>query len=202
MLPRIGATEAKNDLAGCLIVLASALAWSIGSFLQRHRRAAASGLVVAAYQLLLGGACMVLLGCALGEHRLIGPDTFTPGAVWAFCHLLVVGSLVGFVAYTWLLGHVSTTVVGTYAYVNPVVALLVGAYLGHEANFTWPVVGGMVVILAGVALVRGGHAVKVLQPAQPEAGAFTRGKRADATLRPQQAERLTANRTGPGPGSR
>jgi hypothetical protein len=73
--------------------------------------------------------------------------------------LLVFGSLVGFVAFHWLLGHVSATLVGTYAYVNPAVAILVGWLVGGEELTGW-ILGGMIVILVGVALVRsaGGHA--------------------------------------------
>src|SRR5262249_46049459 len=72
-----------------------------------------------------------------------------------FFYLLVVGSLVGFVAYTWLLQHVSATLAGTYAYVNPAMAVLVGWLLGGEVVTSW-LLGGLVVILAGVALVRAG----------------------------------------------
>lgn len=157
-LPKIGQDgEGPHELWGYLIVLGSAAAWAVGSFAQRYRRTRAPALVAAAYQMMLGGASMVALGAALGEPSRVGPDSLTPGAVWAFCHLLVVGSLIGYVTYAWLLGHVSTTVAGTYAYVNPVVALLVGAAAG-ERVFQWPVVAGVAVILAGVALVRGGVA--------------------------------------------
>src|SRR6202030_2861051 len=76
-------------------------------------------------------------------------------AVYSFFHLLVFGSLIGFVAYNWLLGHVSVALVGTYAYVNPVVAILAGWLINNEAITLW-IVSGMAVILAGVALVRGG----------------------------------------------
>lgn len=155
-LPKMGHSEqATYELSGCLIVLASAFTWAVGTFGQRYRRTRAPALVAAAYQMMIGGACMVLLGVALGEPQRIGVESITPGAVWAFCHLLVVGSLIGYVAYVWLLGHVSTTVAGTYAYVNPVVALAVGQLAGED-NFQWPVVTGMLVILTGVALVRRG----------------------------------------------
>jgi drug/metabolite transporter (DMT)-like permease len=167
-LPKIGHSgEAPHELWGYLIVLGSALTWAVGSFAQRYRRTRAPALVAAAYQMMLGGASMVLLGGLLRETGRVSFDSLTPGAVWAFCHLLIVGSLVGYVTYAWLLGHVSTTVAGTYAYVNPVVALLVGAAVG-ERVFQWPVVTGVVVILAGVALVRRGGVTQPLKPAQSE----------------------------------
>jgi drug/metabolite transporter (DMT)-like permease len=73
--------------------------------------------------------------------------------VFSFFYLLIVGSLTGFVAYMWLLGHVPVALAGTYAYVNPMVALIVGWALANEA-LTTSVVAGMLVILLGVALVR------------------------------------------------
>jgi drug/metabolite transporter (DMT)-like permease len=104
--------------------------------------------------MLIGGSTQVVLGLALGEADEVTAANFTPAAVYAFFHLLVFGSLIGFVAYNWLLGHVTPTMVGTYAYVNPTIALVVGWLWGEELS--WWVLGGMVVILAGVALVRSG----------------------------------------------
>jgi hypothetical protein len=75
--------------------------------------------------------------------------------VFAFFYLLIVGSLVGFVAFNWLLGHVSAAQAGTYAYINPLVAILVGWLFGNEEISGW-IIGGMAVILAGVGLVRSG----------------------------------------------
>jgi drug/metabolite transporter (DMT)-like permease len=163
---------------GPLLVLGSAFAWSVGSFWQRLKPARADHLVTAAYQMFLGGG-LALLGLALGEAREVGPEALTVQAVGAFFYLLVVGSLIGFVAYTWLLRHVSAALAGTYAYVNPVVALLVGRLLGGEP-ITLSVAGGMLVILAGVALIRTG-ATRRAGPRQRAARAaehFTRGAEA------------------------
>jgi drug/metabolite transporter (DMT)-like permease len=141
--------------AGPFLVLGSALCWAIGSLAVRGRTNG-SHLAAAAYQMLAGGTAQVVLGLALGETGEVTAESFTPAAVYAFFHLLVVGSLIGFVAYNYLLGHVSATLVGTYAYVNPTIALVVGWLWGEELS--WWVLGGMVVILAGVALVRSGAA--------------------------------------------
>lgn len=137
------------------LVLGSALCWAIGSFILRYRRSGVSLLASAAWQMALGGGGLVAVGLLLGEAQLLTPDRFTLRATGAFFYLLVVGSLIGFVAFNWLLGHVSAPLVGTYAYVNPVVAILIGALLGGEP-ITAQIVGGMVVILVGVALVRAG----------------------------------------------
>src|SRR5205807_6146523 len=93
----------------------------------------------------------------------------TWAGVYSFFHLLIVGSLIGFVAYNWLLSHVSAAMAGTYAYVNPVVAILAGWLINNEQITPW-IVGGMAVILAGVALVRGGTAhvrIRLKQHARP-----------------------------------
>ena len=136
---------------GPLLVLGSACCWSFGSVLMRHCRLAGSHLAAAAYQMAIGGACLALLGLACGEVRDL-PGAITPGAAGAFGYLLVVGSLLGFVAYNWLLGHVAAAQVGTYAYVNPAVAVLIAWAAGEEMT-PW-LLGGIAVILAGVALVR------------------------------------------------
>jgi drug/metabolite transporter (DMT)-like permease len=150
---------------GPLLVLGSACCWSFGSVMMRHLRLSGSHLTAAAYQMVIGGGCLALLGLACGElHDL--PAEITPGALGSFFYLLVVGSLVGFVAYNWLLGHVSAAQVGTYAYVNPAVAVLVAWAAGEEMT-PW-LLGGIAIILAGVALVRAAG-VRPSPPEEPEA---------------------------------
>jgi drug/metabolite transporter (DMT)-like permease len=139
--------------AGPFMVLGSAAGWALGSSLQRHGRSRAPHLTAAAYQMLLGGGSLAVIGLAMGETRDLAPRCLTPGAIASFFYLLVVGSLVGFIAFNWLLGHASVALTGTYAYVNPVVALLIGWLLANETP-TVAVVAGIVVILSGVALVR------------------------------------------------
>jgi len=139
--------------SGPLLVLGSAASWALGALILRHWRLQASHLASAAYLMVLGGGSLTLLGLAIGETADLH-YRITPGAVGAFVYLLVVGSLVGFVAFNWLLGHVPAARAGTYAYVNPMVAVLVGCVLDGEELTGW-IVGGIIVILAGVALVRG-----------------------------------------------
>jgi len=117
--------------------------------------------------MVLGGSALALIGVVTGEVEQVTAEQLTAGAVFAFVYLLVVSSLVAFLAYIWLLQHVSATLAGTYAYVNPAVAVLVGWLLGGEPITGW-LVGGMVVILAGVALVRTGGRVGPSRAAGPE----------------------------------
>jgi drug/metabolite transporter (DMT)-like permease len=152
---------------GPLLLLGSALAWSVGSFIHRHRRKPTPLLLSAAWQMLLGGGTLSLIGLAAGEAGGLTAAQLTPRAVAAFFYLLTVSSLVAFVAYLWLLRHVSAALAGTYAYVNPAVAVLLGWLLADEA-LTPALVGGLAVILAGVALVRASAARPLPAPAAPK----------------------------------
>jgi drug/metabolite transporter (DMT)-like permease len=148
--------ESSGDFfhgGGPLLVLGSSFCWAVGSFVVRHLKLPVDHLLTASYQLTFGGAVLVIIGFSVGENRSIHVSSFNLQGVGAFFHLLIVGSLIGFVAYNWLLGHVSAPAVGTYAYVNPAVAILVGWLFNGEEITIW-IVGGMLVILAGVALVR------------------------------------------------
>jgi drug/metabolite transporter (DMT)-like permease len=142
-------------LTGSLLTLCSAFSWAVGSFIVRYQGRTGPLLAAAAYQMAVGGGALLVLGLILGDAEQLTPERFTPAAVGAFFYLLVFGSLVGFLAYVWLLDHVSAALAGTYAYVNPMVALLVGWLLAGE-QLTWPVLGAMSIILASVALVRSG----------------------------------------------
>jgi drug/metabolite transporter (DMT)-like permease len=141
--------------AGPLWILGSSLFWALGSLVLRYRRQTGSHLASAAFQMIVGGMATSILGVAIGEVSQLTPDRLTWSGVFSFFYLLIVGSLIGFVAFNWLLGHVPATMVGTYAYVNPLIAILVGWFIGGE-DLTVRILGGMVVILAGVALVRRG----------------------------------------------
>ena len=139
---------------GYLIVLGSATCWALGSLVSRHCPVSCPHLTGAAYQMILGGGSLALVGVLCGEIQRL-PAQITPRAAEAFLWLLVVGSLLGFVAFNWLLAHVSASHVGTYAYVNPAIAVVLGV-LDGEPLTAW-LLGGIVIILIGVALVRTGH---------------------------------------------
>ncbi|OAI40269.1 hypothetical protein AYO40_04945 [Planctomycetaceae bacterium SCGC AG-212-D15] len=160
-----------SQIRGPLYALISAFCWAIGSLVLRYHRPSASHLVTAAVQMIVGGTCLSLVGLLAGEASQF-PERITPRAVGAYAYLLVLGSLVGFVAFNWLLGHVSATLVGTYAYVNPLIAVLVGWLIGGEA-LTPRTIAGMAVILAGVALVRGACRPRKVPTAHSPASGLT-----------------------------
>jgi drug/metabolite transporter (DMT)-like permease len=163
--PLLGRADALALDAGYLLVLGSASCWALGSLVARRRPLTCPHLTGAAYQMILGGGGLALVGLLAGEAARL-PDHVTSKAAGAFLWLLVVGSLLGFVAYNWLLAHVSAAQVGTYAYVNPAIAVVIGVLDGEELT-VW-LVAGIVVILVGVALVRTSGRRKEVAPRQPQ----------------------------------
>jgi len=140
---------------GPLLVLGSAATWAIGSLSSRQFALKLSHLTSAGFQMLFGGVSQIVVGTAIGEW----PDLierFNLTALGAFTYLLIVGSLTGFVAFNWLLGHVSAAKVGTYAYVNPIIAVFIGWLMSETQIHAW-LIAGIVIILIGVYMVRGDH---------------------------------------------
>lgn len=139
--------------AGALVVLAvGILAWPAGSLFAKYNPVPLSNMAVSAWQMLAGAVCFLSVSLARGEW-----DDFDWGAVpleaWiAEAYLVVFGSIIGFSAYVWLLQVRPATQVSTYAYVNPVVAVLLGTWLGNEV-LGMREITGLLVILGGVLLI-------------------------------------------------
>lgn len=133
-----------------LLVLLAPIAWAIGSLVARSEAARASGasrgLGAAGAQMIAGGVWMLLTSLLLGEHM---PAELAVRSVLAWGYLVVFGSLVGFSAYSWLLAHSRPAVAMSYAYVNPVIAVLLGAALGGE-HLGWATLGATALIGGGV----------------------------------------------------
>jgi drug/metabolite transporter (DMT)-like permease len=102
--------------------------------------------------MLTGGVLLGLVSGALGEWRGFHPMDVSRGAWFALLYLVVAGSIIGFTAYVWLLHHESPTKVGTYAYVNPVVAVLVGYFFGGEALGMRTLLGTVFVLTSVVVI--------------------------------------------------
>ena len=134
--------------SGLVMLLIAPVAWAFGSVWSRGRDLP-SPFMSAAGQMLAGGVMLVTLGLATGERW---PDAPTMHGTAALLYLSVFGSIVGFGAYVWLLDHVRPALAGSYAYVNPPIAVLFGAWLGGE-QFTVHDLGAMAVILAGVVAI-------------------------------------------------
>ncbi len=133
---------------GLLALLVASIAWSFGSIWSRGRDLP-SPFMGAAAQMICGGLVMCVVGLALGE-RMHGLPT--NAGIAAFAYLLVFGSIVGFSAYIWLLHHVRPALAGSYAYVNPAIAVALGAWVADE-RFGGHEVVAMGVILLGVVAI-------------------------------------------------
>ncbi|HEX6487638.1 MAG TPA: EamA family transporter [Candidatus Dormibacteraeota bacterium] len=140
------------DLVGTGIIIAGTVAWAAGSVFAGKRPTGMAPLATSAFQMLVGGAVLAVVAPLSGEQL---PTSLAPSAVpslWALVYLLAIGAVVGYTAYSWLLSRAPLSIVSTYAYVNPVVAIALGVLLLNE-QFSLGEAIASVVILAGVALI-------------------------------------------------
>ncbi|MET8624107.1 EamA family transporter [Kitasatospora sp. NPDC004669] len=137
---------------GVILIICATLTWAAGSFVSKRIPMPGNVLAASAYQMLAGGFCNLLIGLARGEQH--GFDlSAVSGRSWlALAYLVLFGSLLGFTAYAWLLRSAPLTLVATYAYVNPVVAVLLGWLILAEP-MTGPTLAGGAIVVAGVCLV-------------------------------------------------
>jgi drug/metabolite transporter (DMT)-like permease len=142
---RTGFAGDFTRLAAIGVLLAGALAWTVGSILSRHARLPVNSFVAAAWQMLIAGAFSTLLGTALGQW----PDFHVNlASVGSQAWLITGGSLVGYSAFIYLLEHVPVAKVSSYCYVNPVVAVLLGVVLLHERPERAEFVGMAAIVVA------------------------------------------------------
>jgi drug/metabolite transporter (DMT)-like permease len=143
---------AAIDTAGAAGLIVGAISWSIASALARKLPLPASKVMSSGAQMLAGGVMLLVVSAARGEWRGFHLSAVS-GAAWiALVYLVFAGSIAGFTAYVWLLHHESPTRVGTYAYVNPVVAVVIGYLIGGEPLGARTVVGGVCVLASVVTI--------------------------------------------------
>ena len=121
-----------QELLGALLVLGGALAWAAGSLYSRYTVSPPRPRMFVAMQMLAGSVSLGVLAVAFGELPAIDPAGISARSWWSLAYLVVFGALIGYTAYIWLLSVSTPALVGTYAYVNPVVALLLGWWLADE----------------------------------------------------------------------
>jgi drug/metabolite transporter (DMT)-like permease len=143
---------APIDRAGAVALIVAAFAWSVGSALMRKLPLPPSKVMSSGSQMLVGGVLLALTSAALGEFRDFHPRAVSRGAWLALVYLIVAGSIIAFTAYVWLIHHESPTKVGTYAYVNPVVAVLLGYFLAGEAIDLRVALGTLCVLISVVVI--------------------------------------------------
>lgn len=148
--PELELGQGMAFLLGVLATQLACLGWALGSTYSRRRRPSENVLAVAAYQMLFGGLAMFAAGTVTGEWPALVFNARTGSAV---LYLVVFGSLAGFTAYAYALKHLPVATVSLYAYVNPVIAMVLGTLvLAEPMSLRVAVAGG--VVLAGMAIVR------------------------------------------------
>jgi len=140
------------DRAGAVALIVAAIAWALASALTRKLKLPSSKVMSSGAQMLAGGVLLAITAGALGEFHNFHPLSVSRGAWFALLYLIVAGSIVAFTAYVWLIHHESPTKVGTYAYVNPVVAVLLGYFWGNEELGTRTLVGTACVLVSVVLI--------------------------------------------------
>jgi len=140
--------EAAVDPWGGCALIAAAISWSVASSLMRKLPLPAAKAMSSGSQMLAGGILLTLTSAMLGEFKGFHFQAVSLRAWFALAYLIVAGSIVGFTAYVWLLHYESPTKVGTYAYVNPVVAVLIGYFLGGETIGLRTIAGTLLVLVS------------------------------------------------------
>src|SRR5215471_19069738 len=143
---------APIDTTGALALIVASISWSLASVLTRKLTLPSSKVMSSGTQMPAGGILLALSAAARGEFHNFHPWTISRGAWLALAYLTVVGSIIAFTVYLWLLHHESPTRVGTYAYVNPVVAVLIGYFLGGEALGLRTILGTALVLISVVVI--------------------------------------------------
>jgi drug/metabolite transporter (DMT)-like permease len=167
LLAPVGGVSAA-DPAGIGMVIFASLSWAIGSLYSRHAPMPRSGLLATGMEMLCGGVLLAIAATVTGEVGRIDLGTYSSASLLAIGYLVVFGSLVAFSSYTWLLKSAPISTVATYAYVNPIVAVALGALLLGETLEPRTLVAALLIIGAVVAMVSG-------RPREPEQGAPPEG---------------------------
>jgi len=148
----ISFTGDKIKLISIFVMLAGTISWAIGSLYSKYRKVEGSTGMKASIQMMASGLLFILVGFIIGEHNQLVWNSISLNSVLALFYLIVMGSLVGYMAYVWLLSVKPPSLVGTYAYVNPVVAVFLGWLIANE-QITRQQIVALVIILLGVLLV-------------------------------------------------
>jgi drug/metabolite transporter (DMT)-like permease len=171
-----------SEAIGLLVMLSASVSWSLGSFASRSLRLPSDPFVASAYEMLGGGAVLLLAAMAAGDLSDLDGAALQPGPLAAWAYLAVVGSVIGFSAYAWLLGNAPISQVVTHQYVNPLVAVVLGALLLDERPGAATLVGaGLIVGAVAVTASREGRAAPVREPTSRPGSAVRRETRADPT---------------------
>jgi drug/metabolite transporter (DMT)-like permease len=161
--------DATAPLSGMLVGVCASLSWTSASLYSRTAPLPKRPLVGAGMEMMIGGAVLVVAGFARGEASLIRFEAFSLASLMALLYLITIGSWVGFTSYVWLLRNARTSLVSTYAYVNPVVAVFLGWLILDETITIRTFVAGAVVVIAVAIIISTGGAQRREEPVDDEA---------------------------------
>lgn len=150
--PRAIIGEGNVDEFGAAILMVGSVSWSVGTLMTRWSHRPGSPLVFAALQMLAASASLLIMSAITGDWREFSWSNLTGLSVFSFWYLVIAGSIIGYTAYVYLLGVVSAAKASTYAYVNPIIAVVLGWLFANEPLGSRTVVAAAV-ILGGVAII-------------------------------------------------
>ena len=142
------------SVAGALTILGAAAMWALGTIMARRGTLPSSPALASGMEMLIGGAALLVLSAATGEFSSLHLGQVSARSWWALAYLIVIGSIVAFSAYGIAVRTLPTATVATYAYVNPVIAVLLGALVLGENLTTAMIIGGVLIVGAVVLVVR------------------------------------------------
>ncbi|MDP8904328.1 MAG: EamA family transporter [Chloroflexota bacterium] len=141
------------DVVGMLLLVMAGASWSVGSYYSRRVALPADPFAASAAQLVLGGVALLGAGVLTGELGWVAPEEFSAASLVALLYLVFFGSILAYSAYTWLLQNAPVSKVATYAYINPVVAIVLGwLVLNEEFTLAMAVGGAMIVLAVGLVI--------------------------------------------------
>jgi drug/metabolite transporter (DMT)-like permease len=153
---------------GVALVVGAEISWAAGSLYARYHPMPRSGLMGTGMEMLIGGLALLVGGVLLGEIGRTDVSEFSTRSIVAVIYLIVFGSIVAFTAYTWLLANVPVSTVATYAYVNPIVAVALGAIILSEPITPRTLIAAILIIGAVVAMVSGRPRLVEESPRTPD----------------------------------
>jgi drug/metabolite transporter (DMT)-like permease len=159
----------SGPLGYLLLTVAAALLWAIGSFLSPRLPLPRDAFVATGYAMLTGGLILLAIGSAAAGPGELDPGGYSARSIFGLIYLILFGSIIGYSAYTWLLANAPIGQVATYAYVNPVIAIALGALVLDEAITARIVVGALLILVAVAIVVRRESAAAIDRRARPAA---------------------------------
>lgn len=149
----------KKYLTGVLSILGAVIAWSLGSVYSKHKRIDVHLLMSAAVQMLIAGAAQTSLGIILGE---VAQIRFYEEGIFSLIYLIIIGSIFGYGSYIYAIEHLPLSLVSTYAYINPVIAVFLG-WLVLDEKLNFYMISAAIMIIAGVILVKKGAELNMIK---------------------------------------